>query len=191
MYNAPSIDIATMPIADKVHRYANAKYYKALLDALQAAANEVGCDFALSSRDAAYIPEDIYEHLAFNLVLAREQYLRPAIGSIAHYENAESGMKDGYAHLLLRDVLSALSELGLKWRIRSIEYYDREGLQRAQARRTNGGSHPCQSLLHQLHPLKPMCPGWQMSFSTGWIRPRRTSQHEYNCQDRLRAGPVR
>lgn len=95
MYNAPSIDIATMPIADKVYRYANAKYYKALLDALQAAANEVGCDFALSSRDAAYIPEDIYEHLAFNLVLAREQYLRPAIGSIAHYENAESGMKDG------------------------------------------------------------------------------------------------
>lgn len=142
MYNAPSIDIATMPIADKVHRYANAKYYKALLDALQAAANEVGCDFALSSRDAAYIPEDIYEHLAFNLVLAREQYLRPAIGSIAHYENAESGMKDGYAHLLLRDVLSALSELGLKWRIRSIEYYDREGLQRAQARRTNGGFPP-------------------------------------------------
>ncbi len=51
-------------------------------------------------------------------------------------------MKDGYAHLLLRDVLSALSELGLKWRIRSIEYYDREGLQRAQARRTNGGFPP-------------------------------------------------
>jgi hypothetical protein len=25
--------------------------------------------------------------------------------------------------------------------IRSIEYYDREGLQRAQARRANGGSH--------------------------------------------------
>jgi hypothetical protein len=42
MYNAPSIDIATMPIADKVHRYANAKYYKALLDALQAQQMRLG-----------------------------------------------------------------------------------------------------------------------------------------------------
>ena len=38
----PPTNIGTMPIADKVHRYVNANYYKTLLTALQAAADEVG-----------------------------------------------------------------------------------------------------------------------------------------------------
>lgn len=138
----PPTNIGTMPIADKVHRYVNANYYKTLLTALQAAADEVGCAFALSHRADEYIPADIREHLAFHLALAREQYLRPTLGPIAHCANAESCMEDGFAMMLLDDIMAALSALGLNWQIKSVEYYDREGLQRAQARRTNGGFPP-------------------------------------------------
>ena len=138
----PPTTIGTMPIADKVHRYVNANYYKTLLTALQAAADEVGCAFALSHRADEYIPADIREHLAFHLALAREQYLRPTLGPIAHCANAESCMEDGFAMMLLDDIMAALSALGLNWQIKSVEYYDRTGLHKAQDRRRNGGFPP-------------------------------------------------
>ena len=138
----PPTNIGTMPIADKVHRYVNANYYKTLLTALQAAADEVGCAFALSHRADEYIPADIREHLAFHLALAREQYLRPTLGPIAHCANAESCMEDGFAMMLLDDIMAALSALGLKYQIKSVEYYDRTGVHKAQDRRRNGGFPP-------------------------------------------------
>ncbi|ENO98730.1 hypothetical protein C667_02363 [Thauera phenylacetica B4P] len=51
-------------------------------------------------------------------------------------------MEDGFAMMLLDDIMAALSALGLNWQIKSVEYYDRTGLHKAQDRRRNGGFPP-------------------------------------------------
>lgn len=61
------------------------------------------------------------------MILARESYLSPKESPEVHYHAAERRLKDGYAVILLRDILSALDALGLRFYVRP-EGYDWEAL---------------------------------------------------------------
>jgi hypothetical protein len=79
-WSAPMIDalnIATMPIADKVQRHMLASYYALQLDALQAEAKRLGYFFAQADT-AATMPPVLAELLgAGDVIYRRESYLFP------------------------------------------------------------------------------------------------------------------
>ena len=138
MHITPPTDIATMPIADKVHRHVNASYYKVLLASLQDAAREVGSCFS-ASPFVHYMPADIEEHLAFNLAIARVRCMNPNETIERLHIRAEEQMDDGFALQYLRDIIAALEAMNLRWQIQSREGLDREGYIKARERRKNMG----------------------------------------------------
>ncbi|WP_066342648.1 hypothetical protein [Azohydromonas lata] len=105
--------ISTMPMADRVSRYLQARYFAVQLTALEEAAAGIGCLFALQAH-ADDLPEDAREHLAFAVALARERYLAPNSTVQACHAYASDRVADGYADALLRDMLAALEALGVR-----------------------------------------------------------------------------
>ena len=71
-----ALNIATMPIADKVHRHMLASYYALQLDALQAEAKRLGYFFAQADT-AATMPPVLADCLARAVMYRRECYLNP------------------------------------------------------------------------------------------------------------------
>lgn len=108
--------LSEMPIADKVSRYLQARYYSVQLAALQKAAAAIGCEFAQRST-ADYMPPEVEEHLALALVLARESHLRPRCTAAEHHKAVLAQVEDGYASVLFAEVVAALDALGLRFRL--------------------------------------------------------------------------
>lgn len=121
------LNLATMAIADKVNRFLQAHYYEIQLAALQKAAEEIGGAFVQRSH-SDYIPPEVEEYFALAVMLAREDYLYPKESPYEHFLTAERRIKEGYAVMLLRDILAALSALGLHLRVRP-EGYNLDALQ--------------------------------------------------------------
>lgn len=105
--------ISTMPMADRVSRYLQARYFEMQLAALEEAAAGIGCLFVLQAH-ADDLPEEAREHLAFAVALARERYLAPKSTVQACHAYASDRMADGHADGLLRDMLAALEALGVR-----------------------------------------------------------------------------
>ncbi|WP_157118831.1 hypothetical protein [Azohydromonas lata] len=112
-----ALSISAMPIADKVIRYLNARYYAVQLAALEKAAGNIGCSFVERSAADAMTPE-VEEYLAIAVILARENYIRPKCSGGQHYKNAEFQLEDGYAIALFREIVAALDAIGLRFKIR-------------------------------------------------------------------------
>ena len=108
--------LGTMPIADKVTRFLQARFYSLQLSALEASAARIGCAF-VQRPDAHEMPSDVEEHLAFAVMLAREACLAPSDGPQAHYCAAQARLEDGYATALLREITAALEALGLRLQV--------------------------------------------------------------------------
>ena len=121
-----SLNLSTMAIADKVNRYVQARYYAILLVALQKSVQKIGGAFVQRAH-ADYLPPDVEDHLALAVMLTRESYLWPKASPVEHYQTAERRLEDGYAVVLLREILSALDALGLRLHVRP-EGYDWEAL---------------------------------------------------------------
>lgn len=136
-----SLDISTIAIADKVNRYVQARYYAIQLAALQKSVQKIGGDF-VQQADSDYLPYKVEEHLALAVILARESYLLPKESPSERYRLAESRLDDGFAVILLREILSALGALGLRLRIRP-EGYDWKALKEERLEwESNGASLP-------------------------------------------------
>ena len=71
-----ALNIATMPIADKVQRHMMASYYALQLDALEAEAKRLGYFFAQADT-AATMPPVLADCLARAVIFRRESYLYP------------------------------------------------------------------------------------------------------------------
>ena len=107
-----SLNIATMPIADKVHRHMLASYYALQLDALQAEAKRLGYFFAQADT-AATMPPVLADCLARAVMYRRECYLNPDAPDIWE-SRTDTAMRDGYAPETLRAMLAALAALGIR-----------------------------------------------------------------------------
>ena len=110
-------NLDTMAIADKVNNYIQTCYYKIQLAALQTAVEKIGGTFVQRPR-LDDLPQEVEEHLAFAVILAREAYLSPKDSPYEHYLVAERRLEDGYAVTLLREILAALNTLGLYLHVR-------------------------------------------------------------------------
>lgn len=107
-----SLNIATMPIADKVHRHMLASYYALQLDALQAEAKRLGYFFAQADT-AATMPPVLADCLARAVMYRRECYLNPDAPDIWE-SRTDTAMRDGFAPETLRAMLAALAALGIR-----------------------------------------------------------------------------
>lgn len=107
-----SLNIATMPIADKVHRHMLASYYALQLDALQAEAKRLGYFFAQADT-AATMPPVLADCLAWAVMYRRECYLNPDAPDIWE-SRTDTAMRDGHAQETLRAMLAALAALGIR-----------------------------------------------------------------------------
>lgn len=107
-----ALNIATMPIADKVHRHMLASYYALQLDALQAEAKRLGYFFAQADT-AATMPPVLADCLARAVMYRRECYLNPDAPDIWE-SRTDTAMRDGYAPETLRAMLAALAALGIR-----------------------------------------------------------------------------
>ena len=107
-----ALDIATMPIADKVQRHLMASYYALQLDALQAEAKRLGHFFARADT-AATMPPVLADRLAWATEYRRMGYQNPNVpGKWVAWIN--SSMSDGYPQEHLRSMLAALAALGIR-----------------------------------------------------------------------------
>jgi hypothetical protein len=111
------VSLGAMPIADKVTRFLQARFYSVQLAALEASAAAIGCAF-VQRPDAHEMPSDVEEHLAFAVMLAREACLAANESPQAHYRTAQARLEDGYATALLREITAALEALGLRLQVR-------------------------------------------------------------------------
>ena len=107
-----ALNIATMPIADKVQRHVMASYYALQLDALQAEAKRLGYFFAQADT-AATLPPVLAERLAWATEYRRWQYLYPNCPEIWERQTNDS-MSEGYAQEYCRSMLVALAALGVR-----------------------------------------------------------------------------
>ena len=96
-----ALNIATMPIADKVHRHMLASYYALQLDALQAEAKRLGYFFAQADT-AATMPPVLADCLARAVMYRRECYLNPDAPDIWE-SRTDTAMRDGYAPETLQE----------------------------------------------------------------------------------------
>lgn len=106
------LNIATMPIADKVHRHMLASYYALQLDALQAEAKRLGYFFAQADR-ADCMPSTLADCLARAVEYRRKCYLYPNCPESWERQTSDS-MSDGYAQEHCRSMLAALAALGIR-----------------------------------------------------------------------------
>ena len=90
-----ALNIATMPIADKVQRHMMASYHALQLNALQAEANRLGYFFA-QANSTATMPPVLAERLAFATEYRRRCYLYPNCPTDWE-KNTGWSMNDGYA----------------------------------------------------------------------------------------------
>ena len=107
-----SLNIATMPIADKVHRHMLASYYALQLDALQAEAKRLGYFFAQADT-AATMPPVLADCLARAVEYRRRCYLYLNCPESWERHTADS-MSDGYAQEHCRSMLAGLAALGIR-----------------------------------------------------------------------------
>ena len=107
-----ALNIATMPIADKVHRHMLASYYALQLDALQAEAKRLGYFFAQADT-AATMPPVLAERLAWATEYRRKCCLFPNCPESWERQTADS-MSDGYAQEHCRSLVAALAALGIR-----------------------------------------------------------------------------
>ena len=114
-------NLDTMAIADKVNNYIQTCYYKIQLAALQTAVEKIGGTFFQRPR-LDDLPQEVEEHLAFAVILAREAYLSPKESPYEHYLVAERRLEDGYAVALLRVIIEALDALGLYLHVQQDAY---------------------------------------------------------------------
>ena len=114
-------NLDTMAIADKVNNYIQTCYYKIQLAALQTAVEKIGGTFVQRPR-LDDLPQEVEEHLAFAVILAREAYLSPKESPYEHYLVAERRLEDGYAVALLRVIIEALDALGLYLHVQQDAY---------------------------------------------------------------------
>ncbi|HAT2714688.1 TPA: hypothetical protein I8303_003469 [Aeromonas hydrophila] len=106
------LNIATIPIADKVQRHMMASYYALQLEALQSEAKRLGYYFAQSDF-AANIPPVLAERLAWATEYRRRSYLYPNIPT-KWERQVRWSMEDGYAQEYLSSMLAALAALGVR-----------------------------------------------------------------------------
>ncbi len=111
--NTETLNIATMPIADKVQRHMMASYYAIQLDALQKEAKRLGCYFAKADT-AAPIPPTLTECLASTIEYRRNSYLTPNKTAEAWEQQTRYSLEDGYAQEYLRSMMAALAALGVR-----------------------------------------------------------------------------
>ena len=95
------IELATMPIADKVSRYAHARYFAAQLGAVQSEAERCRCHFVLAGCSDR-MPADVEEHLSPALMLARSAYRPSTERGVEHRACALARVADGSRQALLR-----------------------------------------------------------------------------------------
>ena len=107
-----ALNIATMPIADKVQRHMMASYYALQLDALQAEAKRLGYFFAQSDT-AATMPPVLAERLAWATEYRRKCYLYPNCPESWERQTDDS-TSDGYTQEHCRSMLAALAALGIR-----------------------------------------------------------------------------
>ena len=107
-----TLNIATMPIADKVRRHMAASYYALQLNDLQVEANRLGYLFA-QAETAATMPLDLAFHLAWNTEYTRIRREYPNARENWARWTADN-MDNGYAKGNLRDMLAALTALGIR-----------------------------------------------------------------------------
>ena len=144
-----SLNIATMPIADKVHRHMLASYYALQLDALQAEAKRLGYFFAQADT-AATMPPVLADCLARAVEYRRRCYLYPNCPESWERQTTDS-MSDGYAQEHCRSMLAALAALGIRLQ---------EGPQPAPCwlRRNAASARKPACRLSLRHSRKSMCP---------------------------------
>jgi len=108
-----ALNIASMPIADKVHRHMLASYYALQLDALQTEAKRLGYFFAQADT-AATMPPVLAERLAWATEYRRKCYLYPNCPAEWWDRYASDRMSEGYAQEHCRSMLAALAALGVR-----------------------------------------------------------------------------
>ncbi len=112
----PRLDLATMPIADKVSRYMQARSYAAQLGALQGEAEMCGCRFAVAA-SSDDMRAELEDHFAFVLMVAKSAEWAPAEPASEHHRYALARLADGAGKALLRDILAALAALNVRFLI--------------------------------------------------------------------------
>lgn len=113
MHEFDALNIATLPIADKVQRHMMASYYAIQLDKLQEEAKRLGYYFARAVL-AAPVPPILAECLAHAVEYRRRAYLNPNQPPEEWERLTRYSMDDGYAQEHLRSMLAALSALGVR-----------------------------------------------------------------------------
>ena len=107
------LNIATMPIADKVQRYMMASLYALQLEALQKEATRLDYHFCRAESGVA-IPAGLLERLAYAVEYKRKSYLYPHQTSEFWVWNTRQSMGDGYAQEFVQSMLAALAALGVR-----------------------------------------------------------------------------
>lgn len=107
-----ALNIATMPIADKVRRHIMASYYAVQLDVLQTEAKRLGYFFAQADK-AATMPPTLADCLARAVMHRRESYLCPEAPEVWE-PRTDAAMREGYGPEILRSMLAALDALGIR-----------------------------------------------------------------------------
>lgn len=115
MNKTGALNIATLPLADKVQRYMMASYYAVQLDELQGEAKRLGYYFAQADL-AAPLPPVLAECLARATEYRRRSYLNPKQLPEDWERLTRYSLNDGYAQEHLRSMLAALSALGVQLR---------------------------------------------------------------------------
>lgn len=113
MEKIDELNIAALPIADKVRRHAQASFYAALLDALQEESRRFGYHFSASGYRHDYLSSDLRECLARAVILRRQIFLYPHCHSKDRQETVDSEMTEGYGETFLTVLLNALEALGI------------------------------------------------------------------------------
>lgn len=107
------IDISSLPIADKVGRYARASYYAALLDSMQSEAWRLGFFFGQED-EGVEMPPALVNFLSYAIGYCHAKYLCPDLPPIRWEERAEEDIFSGWSGILLMDMVAGLTALGLR-----------------------------------------------------------------------------
>ncbi|WP_150129301.1 hypothetical protein [Xanthomonas citri] len=112
------IDVVKPDLAGKVHQHVNGNYYAVLLDALQKAARDLGCYFAVNETDgpAVWIEWSpvVRKALAWAVHYRKQSYLYPLGGSERWEKNTKMAMEDGFAQETVVLMLEALAREGIR-----------------------------------------------------------------------------
>lgn len=108
--------LVTIALGDSVARHMNARYYMLQLDALIQAAEKIGYVFTHQKRYEG-LPQDVEAYLGSVVIIARGSALSPDDTSWDLCRAAARRRDDGYARVLIHELLHELGMNGLHFHV--------------------------------------------------------------------------